>query len=51
MLKLSLESELYLLLLECIDKYQNESKRLYSVLEKQLQMQDHLIGNKTQSLI
>jgi glutathione S-transferase len=45
MSKLTLDSELYLLLLEGIDKYQNEGKRLYSVLEEQLQMQDYLIGN------
>jgi glutathione S-transferase len=44
--KVTLTSELYLLLLECIDRYQNESKRLYSVLEKQLQKHDYLIGNK-----
>lgn len=29
-----------------IDRYQNECKRLYAVLEKQLEVQDYLVGNK-----
>lgn len=29
-----------------LDRYQNECKRLYSVLEKQLQNQEYLVGNK-----
>ena len=29
-----------------INRYLNETKRLYGVLEKQLEKQDYLVGNK-----
>ena len=48
--KLTLTSERYLLLLEDIDRYQDESKKLYSVLEKQLQNLDYLVVTNIQSL-